>query len=51
MDRRDEAKDALQNIEKTDEVEFSYELADSEDMEAMERMKKANERAEKHKRH
>ncbi|MDL4841162.1 YfhD family protein [Aquibacillus rhizosphaerae] len=34
-------------IEKAEDVEFSYELADSEDLEAIERMKKADRRAEK----
>ncbi|WP_186576820.1 YfhD family protein [Aquibacillus kalidii] len=36
----------LDPIEKAEDVEFSYELADSEDLEAMERMKKADQRAE-----
>ncbi len=44
MDQRPEK--ALRNIEKTEEVEFSYEFADSEDLEAMERMKAAERRQE-----
>ncbi|MDC3417112.1 YfhD family protein [Aquibacillus salsiterrae] len=32
---------------KVEDVEFSYELADAEDLEARERMKKADARAEK----
>lgn len=35
-----------QKIEKAEDVEFSYELADSEDLEAMNRMKAADRRAE-----
>ncbi|MBM7571191.1 YfhD family protein [Aquibacillus albus] len=34
---------------KVEDVEFSYELADSEDLEAMERMQEADKRAEKKK--
>ncbi|WP_081718204.1 MULTISPECIES: YfhD family protein [Sediminibacillus] len=49
MDENKQAEKALNNIEKTEEVEFSYELADSEDMEAIERMKKANKRQEQNK--
>ncbi|MCT2536161.1 YfhD family protein [Aquibacillus koreensis] len=32
-------------VEKAEDVEFSYELADSEDLEAVERMNKADRRA------
>ncbi|WP_110943286.1 YfhD family protein [Virgibacillus senegalensis] len=48
MDDNKQAEKALKNIEKTEEVEFSYELADSEDKEAMERMKQANQRQRNH---
>lgn len=39
-------KNNKQKIEKAEDVEFSYELADSEDKEAMQRMKAADQRAE-----
>nr|WP_138418797.1 YfhD family protein [Aquibacillus sediminis] len=39
-------KNQKQNIEKAEDVEFSYELADSEDMEAVQRMKAADRRAQ-----
>lgn len=37
------------NIAKNEDVEFSRELADKDDIEAMNRMKEADERAEKNK--
>ncbi|WP_112179529.1 MULTISPECIES: YfhD family protein [Paraliobacillus] len=37
------------NIAKNEDVEFSRELADKDDMEAMNRMQEADERAEKKK--
>ncbi|MRH43775.1 YfhD family protein [Aquibacillus halophilus] len=44
MDKKD--KKSQVKIEKAEDVEFSYELADSEDLEAVERMKKADQRAQ-----